>query len=59
MLISTCKDFLAGPNSIVMGMACGNRMPTENQLVIEIDDSDDEKPIIETASASKVKPTKL
>ncbi|KAK1381689.1 hypothetical protein POM88_019424 [Heracleum sosnowskyi] len=42
-----------GPNSHVMGMACGNRMPTENQVVIEIDDSDDEKPIIETASASK------
>ncbi|KAL8091280.1 uncharacterized protein LOC141698109 isoform X2 [Apium graveolens] len=44
----------AGPNSSVMAaMACGKRMPIENQAVIEIDDSDDEQPIIETASALK------
>lgn len=46
----------AGLNSpfMGMGMASGNRMPTENQAVIEIDDSGDEKPIIESASASKI-----
>lgn len=47
-----CDYFVAGPNSSVMNG--GNRMPMENQVVIEIDDSDDEKPIIEKASASKV-----
>ncbi|KAK1381693.1 hypothetical protein POM88_019428 [Heracleum sosnowskyi] len=52
-MVDTNGPAAAGPNSHVMGMACGNRMPTENQVVIEIDDSDDEKPIIETASASK------
>ncbi|KAK1381696.1 hypothetical protein POM88_019431 [Heracleum sosnowskyi] len=52
-MVDTNGPAAAGPNSHVMGMACGNRMPTENQVVIEIDDSDDEKPIIKTASASK------
>ncbi|KAK1381686.1 hypothetical protein POM88_019421 [Heracleum sosnowskyi] len=52
-LVDTNGRAEAGPNSSVTATARGNRMPTENQVVIEIDDSDDEKPMIETASALK------
>ncbi|XP_063942576.1 uncharacterized protein LOC108205922 isoform X2 [Daucus carota subsp. sativus] len=41
----------AGPNSSIMARA--KRRPTQDQEVIKIDDSDDESPIVETASASK------
>ncbi|XP_063942577.1 uncharacterized protein LOC108205922 isoform X3 [Daucus carota subsp. sativus] len=40
-----------GPNSSIMARA--KRRPTQDQEVIKIDDSDDESPIVETASASK------
>ncbi|KAL8091279.1 uncharacterized protein LOC141697581 isoform X2 [Apium graveolens] len=53
-MVNTNCPAAAGPNSSITGLAAGIRMPTENQVVIEIDDSDDEKPIIETPFASKI-----